>query len=276
MWSKRSHVSEKELLMWVDGELSRRASSWVDEHLEICEACRSRAIECTQSLAEVSRAYHSEVRALELPLIVRQRMEVQRRSVAQWLALACSIAVALGVAGWLIVGERSSEQNYQAAFPDLRLTPGATSAVSLQDVCSGSAPDNDPAVPDSLKREVFQEYGLDDAEESYEIDFLVTPQLGGAASIRNLWPQPAMKTAWNARAKDELEDRLHFLVCSGKLDLRTAQRELSEDWVAAYKKYFGTEQPRAESLMRLRYLLGTSRMRCSVASSTALREYGRG
>jgi len=38
--------------------------------------------------------------------------------------------------------------------------------------------------------------------------------------------------------KDALEDRLHTMVCSGQLDLATAQRELSRDWVAAYKKYF--------------------------------------
>jgi hypothetical protein len=36
-----------------------------------------------------------------------------------------------------------------------------------------------------------------------------------------------------------LEDRLHALVVSGKLDLQTAQREIATDWIAAYKKYIG-------------------------------------
>jgi hypothetical protein len=36
-----------------------------------------------------------------------------------------------------------------------------------------------------------------------------------------------------------LEDRLHALVISGKLDLKTAQREIATDWIAAYKKYVG-------------------------------------
>jgi hypothetical protein len=36
-----------------------------------------------------------------------------------------------------------------------------------------------------------------------------------------------------------LEDRLHALVISGKLDLKTAQREIATDWIAAYKKYIG-------------------------------------
>jgi hypothetical protein len=33
------------------------------------------------------------------------------------------------------------------------------------------------------------------------------------------------------------------MVCSGQLDLATAQREISQDWVAAYKKYFRTNAP---------------------------------
>jgi hypothetical protein len=41
------------------------------------------------------------------------------------------------------------------------------------------------------------------------------------------------------RVKDRLEDRLHALVISRKLDLETAQREIATDWIAAYKKYIG-------------------------------------
>src|ERR1700756_2628001 len=41
------------------------------------------------------------------------------------------------------------------------------------------------------------------------------------------------------RVKDRLEDRLHALVISRKLDLKTTQREIATDWIAAYKKYIG-------------------------------------
>jgi hypothetical protein len=37
------------------------------------------------------------------------------------------------------------------------------------------------------------------------------------------------------RVKDRLEDRLHALVISRKLDLETAQREIATDWIAATK-----------------------------------------
>jgi hypothetical protein len=67
--------------------------------------------------------------------------------------------------------------------------------------------------------------------------------LGGSASIRNLWPQPYFGRAWNAHVKDALEDRLHTLVCSGDLDLSTAQREIATNWVDAYKKYVQPNNP---------------------------------
>ncbi|HZT37758.1 MAG TPA: hypothetical protein VFA28_07660 [Bryobacteraceae bacterium] len=78
---------------------------------------------------------------------------------------------------------------------------------------------------------------------AYEVDYLITPALGGADDLGNLWPQSYSATQWNARVKDALEDRLHELVCSGSLDLATAQREIATDWIAAYKKYFHTDQP---------------------------------
>ena len=43
--------------------------------------------------------------------------------------------------------------------------------------------------------------------------------------------------------KDELEDWLRDMVCDGKLDLTEAQKEIAENWIAAYKKYFHTERP---------------------------------
>ena len=44
---------------------------------------------------------------------------------------------------------------------------------------------------------------------------------------------------WNAHVKDKLEDRLHALVCAGRLPLEQAQREIAADWIAAYEKYVG-------------------------------------
>ncbi|HTT63562.1 MAG TPA: hypothetical protein VMG35_17020, partial [Bryobacteraceae bacterium] len=83
----------------------------------------------------------------------------------------------------------------------------------------------------------------------YEVDYLVTPALGGADDIHNLWPE-SYSAEWNAQVKDALEDRLRDLVCDGSLDLGKAQREIATDWIATYKKYFQTDKPLAEHLRR--------------------------
>jgi hypothetical protein len=116
--------------------------------------------------------------------------------------------------------------------------------VTENELCSAAAATTAPAVPVSLKRKVFELYGVTPPQpDAYEVDYLITPALGGADDIRNLWPQPYVSTVWNARVKDELEDRLRELVCGGQLDLAEAQRDISTDWIAAYKKYFQTDRP---------------------------------
>jgi hypothetical protein len=61
-----------------------------------------------------------------------------------------------------------------------------------------------------------------------EVDHLISLELGGSNDIRNLWPEPYP----DATAKDKVENGLHWLVCHGRLDLRTAQRGIATDWVA--------------------------------------------
>ena len=75
----------------------------------------------------------------------------------------------------------------------------------------------------------------------YELDYLITPELGGLVDHRNLWPEPYGLQAWNAHAKDVLENRLPQLVCRGQIDLATAQRDLASNWIDAYKKYLADE-----------------------------------
>ena len=78
---------------------------------------------------------------------------------------------------------------------------------------------------------------------NYELDYLITPELGGSDDVRNLWPEPHGSTVWNSYVKDALEDRLHQMVCDGSIDLVAAQHDIATDWIAAYKKYFHTNKP---------------------------------
>ena len=77
----------------------------------------------------------------------------------------------------------------------------------------------------------------------YQLDYLITPELGGAPDPRNLWPQRYASRVWNAHVKDELERLLPTLVCDRQIRLEAAQREIARDWIAAYRKYFKTDAP---------------------------------
>ena len=127
--------------------------------------------------------------------------------------------------------------------PRQDLTPGSVLPVGVDEICAGGVT-GVPAVAAPVPRQVFEAYGVDYGRAAeYELDFLITPELGGAADPRNLWPQPYRAGVWNAYVKDELERELQDLVCRGTLDLATAQRELANDWIAAYKRRFDTDRP---------------------------------
>jgi hypothetical protein len=93
-------------------------------------------------------------------------------------------------------------------------------------------------VPQSEKDAVYARYGVADVPYKHEVDHLVSLEVGGSNAIRNLWPEP-YAGRWGARTKDVLEDRLHELVCDGRLGLRSAQRIEAADWVLAYRRYVG-------------------------------------
>lgn len=124
--------------------------------------------------------------------------------------------------------------------PDPKLTPGLTDLTStLEKICTPGYTATVRDVPESVKKQVFAEYGVDPKSDKFEVDHLISLELGGSNDIKNLWPQSYTTTPWNAHVKDKLENRLHKLVCSKQLDLATAQKMIATDWVAAYKKYFG-------------------------------------
>ena len=128
------------------------------------------------------------------------------------------------------------------SLPDPTLTPGDVLPVTVTDICTPGYAKKVRNVPIAVKRQVYALYGIQSHEPGeYEVDHLISLELGGSNSIRNLWPQSYRTTPWNARVKDRIENRLHQLVCEGKLDLATAQREIAGDWIRAYKKYFGRE-----------------------------------
>jgi hypothetical protein len=133
-------------------------------------------------------------------------------------------------------------------LPDPKLTPGDTFDVTAQDVCVPGYAKKVRAVPAWLKRQAYAEYGITEYKTGdYEVDHLVPLSLGGSNSIRNLWPQSTKTSPWNSFVKDALERKLHRLVCTGQLDLKTAQREIASNRIEAYKKYVCKSPPASSS-----------------------------
>lgn len=95
-------------------------------------------------------------------------------------------------------------------------------------------------VPQAIKEQAYREYGITSRQpHEYEVDHLISLELGGSNSIKNLWPESFITEPWNAHVKDKLENKLHEMICSNQIDIKTAQHEIATDWIAAYKKYLG-------------------------------------
>src|SRR5262249_29840997 len=129
-------------------------------------------------------------------------------------------------------------------LPDPAKTPGDVLEVTKADICVPGYSKKVRDVPESVKRQAYAAYGITShGPHEYEVDHLVSLELGGSNSLKNLWPQSYKTQPYNATVKDKLENKLHKLVCDGAIDLRTAQRAIATDWIAAYRKYVGTEIP---------------------------------
>ncbi len=275
MLNKDSHLSDDELLAAADGELTARRQREIRAHLEACWSCRTRMAELESAIGSFVTSYRS-VFDPQLPpedgAIARFQARLTQRvpgavnswwraSAAsafatllrfRWATLVLPLLLVLMSVGFFSGGLFQSARTrilfsspQTPVVPDPRLTPGEAALVSKTEVCEGNAQSEQPQhIPEALKQAVLAEYGLQGAPQgAYEVDFLITPELGGSTSIRNLWPQAYLGRTWNAHVKDALEERLHTLVCRGDLDLSTAQREIATNWVDAYKKYLRTDNP---------------------------------
>jgi hypothetical protein len=263
------HLSDQDIVLLVDGEVSGRRARQARAHLTECGSCRSRLEELESTIADFIALDRSTLDA-KLPPSTGSRALLKARlaeaaalpPINPWphpLGLLRSHRAAAYVCAAVLVtvlGAGSLWRHFQlrgsrppgvflasVAIPNHSLTPGATRPVSMQDICSMPHEEVVRAVPSSLRQQVFREYGIvNPRPEDYEIDYLITPGLGGTEDIHNLWPEPTSSSAWNAGAKDALEERLHELVCDGQLDLPTAQRAIATDWITAYKKYLGADR----------------------------------
>jgi anti-sigma factor RsiW len=259
------HPSDRDLLLASDGELSGSRVAEIRSHLQACWHCRVRMAKMESTIVDFVQAHAHESKQPFPPaagpralLKARLAESAASASPSAWAlfrqgfhlralayAFALFLVIALGANRLLHrhAGDASSPVVLARVLPNPQLTPGATRPVALGDLCAAPHDDVVRAVPGALQRQVLSEYGVSNAHAAdYEVDYLITPGLGGAEDIRNLWPEPHADATWNSYVKDQLEERLHDMVCSGQLDLATAQAQIATNWIAAYQKYFGTSR----------------------------------
>jgi hypothetical protein len=252
-----SHPSDEDLLLARSGELESGARASVAAHLAACAPCRAReealgaaAASAFDALEEHDRAWSFDRDERRMRLANRMA-DASRNSVGRSLrfasaAIAATIALAIGLTFRDPAADRILTPHVEGetgARPIASLTPGAVIENGRHDVCESRSL-QPLTIPASVRQQVLRDYGMEDVpEHEFELDYLVTPALGGIPDARNLWPERYTSPVWNARVKDELEELLPQLVCEGKVELATAQREIASDWIAAYKKYFRTDRP---------------------------------
>lgn len=155
---------------------------------------------------------------------------------------ALVLLVASGEAALLAQAPRATyRHDGTAVLNDLKVTPGDTDPqLTAKKLCDPTFHTiNDRHVNESQKKRICAEYSQMDGcpGSGFEIDHLISIELGGANSDANLWPQPVdAKDLVGFHEKDKVENALHRKVCSGEISLPAAQQCIARDWYACAKK----------------------------------------
>jgi hypothetical protein len=124
-----------------------------------------------------------------------------------------------------------------AIVPDPACTPGALNPAAVADprhtICTpGYAGRMRPPVSytEPLKVTEMVEYDSPGPPSAYEEDHLVAIEDGGSSrDPRNLWPE-YLYGPGGALEKDQAEDRVHELICAGRITVAQGARLLEGDW----------------------------------------------
>lgn len=115
-------------------------------------------------------------------------------------------------------------------LPDPACTPGAVLTTNEAVICKVGYTTTVRDVSTATKKKVFQEYGIPWAQRSnYEVDHLISLELGGSNDISNLFPESHLIKN-NSYTKDAFENYLHKQICTGKLSITDAQYQIATDW----------------------------------------------
>lgn len=124
-----------------------------------------------------------------------------------------------------------------ALLPDPDATPGIVRTTDKNVVCHETTKVlRAPGI-----QAVYKLYGATKVKDKCcEIDHLISLELGGDNGLKNEWPQP-YEPRPGAHEKDQVENWLHAQVCSGKIELSEAQKQIASDWYQVYLRMHGAQ-----------------------------------
>ena len=125
----------------------------------------------------------------------------------------------------------------QGPLPDPGCSPGAVfPTATVEQICTSGYSASVRDVPESEKKAVFAEYGITSHPTgAYEVDHLISLELGGSNDIANLWPEPAEPVP-GFHQKDIVENFLHTQVCNGSISLLEAQQRIAGNWLDIFQQ----------------------------------------
>jgi hypothetical protein len=174
---------------------------------------------------------------------VRAKASVAARLFALLIALvvvACAGPAAS--TGTTHLGQRTKSSGCiaKSGLPDGACTPGAIIPTATRaEICASGYARSVRDVTEEEKNQVYAEYGITSHRTGeYEVDHLVSLELGGSNDIANLWPEAASPRP-GFHEKDQVENYLHDQVCSGAMPLTQAQEQIATNWLAVYEKIPG-------------------------------------
>lgn len=134
---------------------------------------------------------------------------------------------------------KTADCKVNGPYQDLACSPGqALVGVTKDQVCKSGYASSVRNVSESLKNLVYTEYGITSHQTGeYEVDHIVSLELGGSNDIANLYPEAASPKP-GFHEKDKIENYLHDQVCSGNISLEDAQKIVAHDWVNVYKQLY--------------------------------------
>ncbi len=123
----------------------------------------------------------------------------------------------------------------QGPLQDKACTPGdIIKSATKEQICTPGYASSVRNVTTATKSRVYAAYGIKHhVSGEYEIDHLVSLQLGGSNDISNLWPEAASPTP-GFHEKDKVENYLHDQLCSGKMSLHDVQVKIATNWLDVY------------------------------------------